>query len=260
MSNNIPKDYAKKIANLIHMIMPESSVEIVNDTTISVNNKNMSLYGLYQSFKLDEDENIYFENNKEILNSYLNNILNFEEKTKSLKDNIRNIYPRICNKSYISNIEYIPHSVIAEDIICFYAIDLPTSCVSISLENTIEAGFSLEELHNISISNIRRESIGIQPVYSRSVYGGTICTLSFPDYYISSRIILPELYDMVSPFLGGDFNLSIPNKDSLICFSKNSEKMVEDLKIKISSIYNTKMYPITDKIIHVTEQGMSIVK
>lgn len=256
---DIPFYYAQKIAGLIKSIIPECNVEIVNSGILRVNGQIMPLDNLYKSYKLDEDEDILNSEHHNLQN-YLRDIVHLDINIlENLQNHIDNIYPRICTKKYIKNtgIEIV-HNTLCKNIVVYYVIDMPSMMVSVDLQRSIKWGLSIEDLDSISKANLQRESSYFQPSFIRSEYGGTLCKMSFLDHYTSSRLVLPGLHDSLSGFLGDDFYAAAPSKDVLWCFSKYSDKMINEIKEQVNEKYIKNPYPITDKLFTISEEGISI--
>ena len=122
------------------------------------------------------------------------------------------------------------------------------------------AGYPLATITNnsqggLELGGVRRY---FQPSFIRSEYGGTLCKMSFLDHYTSSRLVLPGLHDSLSGFLGDDFYAAAPSKDVLWCFSKYSDKMINEIKEQVNEKYIKNPYPITDKLFTISEEGISI--
>ncbi|HVY61083.1 MAG TPA: DUF1444 family protein [Planctomycetota bacterium] len=75
------------------------------------------------------------------------------------------------------------------------------------------------------------------------------------DGYDASRILLPGLFEQLRERLGESFALAIPNRDLLIAFVTDDEKVVDAIQRRIAEDVSKRPYPISDQFFRLTPEG-----
>jgi hypothetical protein len=75
------------------------------------------------------------------------------------------------------------------------------------------------------------------------------------DGYDASRILLPGLYDQLRDRLGESFAVAIPNRDLLIAFVTDDEKVVDAIQRRAAEDVDRRPYPITPNFFRLSPEG-----
>jgi len=76
------------------------------------------------------------------------------------------------------------------------------------------------------------------------------------DGYDATRVLLPNFWERISPHLGNEFLVGIPNRDFLIAFSTRDKAFARATIAQIRKDFRKQPYAVTDEILHVTEFGI----
>lgn len=118
-------------------------------------------------------------------------------------------------------------------------------------------GKSVDELHELAIENLVRQSQSIQ-AHAAQDEDGSVNLVLFQtlDGYDATRLLLPSLHEKLRELLGSPFAAAIPNRDILLCFRSNGDTL-NRIRVQVKQDYNTMPHQVTDKIFLVTADGIA---
>jgi len=139
-----------------------------------------------------------------------------------------------------------------------YAVDNDRTIAYVSAKRVEQWDVSPDELHDLALSNLSARSAEIN-AHAAQDEDGRVSLMLFQtmDGYDSSRLLLPSLHNRLREFLGSPFVAAIPNRDILLCF-RDEPATMERLKPQIASDYQRMPHQITDRMLLVTLDGISL--
>lgn len=220
--------------------------------SIHFNGQTASLENLYRAVKLQPEtmehqitrwavELLRFEETAEITST------DFEE----LKDRL---LPVLVPEAGVT--EELPTHEVVSGLISAVAVDHDRviSYVSRGLFNSWNQ--PQMELHDLAVKNLLDRSAEMRGQTVEK--DGEINVILFQSFdgYDASRILLPNLFDRLAPYLGGVFFAGVPNRDLLVCF-RDEAVVVDDVLPRIQKQYRSCPHQISDKVFAVTPDGLA---
>ncbi len=90
--------------------------------------------------------------------------------------------------------------------------------------------------------------------------GGRLILVNTNDSLDASRLLHPDLHQLLSGPLGSPFYAGVPNVNTLIAFSAGDNSLFEHVLRQIAHDYQTSAYPITPHPFLVTSAGVTLAK
>ena len=145
-----------------------------------------------------------------------------------------------------------------DDLHIAYAVDNDRTIAYIPEAVLEKWKISLDELHEVAIANLVRQSEAINAQAAQDEDGKVnLVIFQTMDGYDASRLLLPSLHDRLKGYLGSPFLAGIPNRDILICF-RNDDEMVERLQQQIKADFRQMPHQIIDRLLLVTADGLAM--
>lgn len=136
-----------------------------------------------------------------------------------------------------------------------YVIDMPQGFVYLTQKRLADFGVKQEEVSRLAIANLMNlpATIGGPKLVD---HGNGIFSYLWEsqDGYDAVRVILPDLYLRLSPRLGEEFLVGIPERDFFIAAHPS---LAQKLASFILEHYQKSSHPISENLISVTEKGLT---
>jgi uncharacterized protein YtpQ (UPF0354 family) len=101
-----------------------------------------------------------------------------------------------------------------------------------------------EELYQTAINNLTEKSTALEMAIVPGPNG--IVVVNTMDGFDAVRILLPHLQEFFAENLGDSFYFGVPNRDFLICWSKQSdEDFQDDIRQQIAADFEERPYPLS---------------
>jgi hypothetical protein len=259
MSRNLPKEpeaFTEAIASLIRKLHPEHAIELIGPREVLVNGRRLDLDNLYRMVAQDPARG------DQIVEHYIEQLFAGDvvgSGSMSLELARPRIMPRIQSTRIFQHLarEHVAHVPFVNETVIVFVTDLPNMTVSITTEQVVRWGLSVEELDAIARENLNRytEDLEVQLVESRE--GGRAALVSEHDGYDAARLLLSDLYRRLSPQLGSDFYVALPARDMFVALSPDPEPFVKRLQDRVEQDYRRLPYPITSDLFLVTRDGVA---
>lgn len=118
-------------------------------------------------------------------------------------------------------------------------------------------GIDLEMLHKQAIENLTQLTWPERMEGSRDPGGGRLILVSTNDSFDASRLLHPDLHALFSDPLGSPFLAAIPDRDTLLLFSKE-RRIARRIARKVKEDYRTSPHPITPALFLITAAGITL--
>jgi uncharacterized protein YtpQ (UPF0354 family) len=115
----------------------------------------------------------------------------------------------------------------------------------------------LENLHKRAIENLTQLPWPDRLEGSRDPGGGRMILVSTNDSFDASRLLHPDLHSLFSGPLGDPFLAAIPDRDTLVLFSKE-RKIERRLARKVKEDHRASSHPLTPVLFLVTAAGIAV--
>lgn len=224
--------------------------------SIRVNGQTASLENLYRIAKLQPDEA-----EKHILR-WAVELLRFEETSPASLAKLEDVKDRIMPVVLGSQtVAMQPGTLVTQELLpdlhIAYAIDHDRVISYIPRVVFAEWKIEIDELHEIAIANLVAKSQEL-PAHTANDEAGNVflVLLQTNDGYDAARILLPNLHDRLSEFLGSPFIVGVPNRDILVCF-RDSPEINRRIEQRIEQDYHNWPHQITRQTFLVTADGLA---
>lgn len=251
-----PEAFAEKVLDLLQRLKPELEVRLTGPQELVVNGRRLDLENLHRLVNADKDRGV------EIVEQYLDHL--FDEETLGVAgmpwDIAKSrIMPRIQPNSIFKHLsqEMVAHVPWVNETSIVFVIDMPHMTVSVTTEQAIRWGMTVEQLEEVARANLERYTPELEFRAMESEEGGRAMVLALQDGYDASRLLLNNLFDALAPRLGGDFLVATPSRDMFLAMSANPLGFVNKVQGRVNHDYLRLPYPITNRFFYVTRDGVA---
>lgn len=163
------------------------------------------------------------------------------------------LMPQLMPEEYLTTMDLV-HLPFGDEVVIGFVID-SEDAYSYVRETTIsEWGIDTTEVRSTAISNLNESSKGIET----SVFPGDngIFAVNTLDGFDAVRIIVPDLQQLIGEHIGTPFYVGVPNRDFLICWSKNDDKEFQsEMASQVNSDFAERPYPLSGRTFVVNSNG-----
>lgn len=251
-----PEAFAEQVATMLRRLRPEFEIALTGPKELIVNGRRLDLENLLRLVATNPDRG------SEIVEQYLDHLFDQESMSATAMpwDLAKTkIMPRIQPVSIFQHLsqELVAHIPYVNETVVVFVIDMPYMTVSITTEQMIRWGLTVEELDELARKNLRRYTPSLEFRALDSIEGGHALVLSNQDGYDASRLLLEKLFERLAPEMGGDFLVATPSRDMFLALTPNPDVFVHRVKNKVDADYHRLPYPITNRLFYVTRDGVA---
>lgn len=251
-----PEAFAEQVVEMLRRTHPDHQVELIGPSEALVNGRHLDLQNLYRLVAHDPS------NGQEIVEQYLDHLFAGDlvgvetlpvEMARSL------VMPRIHHSGIFDRLssEMVAHIPFVNETVVLFVIDMPHMTVSITTEQMIRWGLTVDELEDLARHNLDRYSPRIQMHVIESEEGGRAAIFSEQDGYDAARLLLTDLHRTLAPEFGGDFLVATPARDMFVALTTDPGEFVHRLKTRVDRDFQRLPYPITSNLFLVTRDGVA---
>jgi uncharacterized protein YtpQ (UPF0354 family) len=251
-----PEAFGEQVLVILGRFFPENVAELSGALILRVDGREFDLSNLYKIVQSVP------ENGVELVQDYLERILEgarISDLALPFSVAKSKIMPRIQPRSIFNRLDEqrIAHLPFVNDTVLFYVIDLPRTTVSISVEQIMRWGLSIEDIDIIARKNLDTYAPELEVKLVESNDGGRAAVISVRDGYDAARLLLGTLHQRLAPALNGDFLVATPCRDAFLAISDGPSNFVNRFLKRVKSDYRRMPYPITDSFFLVTLDGIA---
>ncbi len=251
-----PEAFAEHVAEMIRRLRPESKVEFLGPHELLVNGRRLDLDNLYRMVSHEPGRG------DEIVGHYLDQLFSGEsfELTAMNLDFVKpRIMPRIQPERIFEHLsrEQVAHVPFVNDTVVVFVTDLPNMTVSITTEQMLRWGLTIDDLEAFARANLDDYAPNLEIQLVESKEGGRAAILSERDGYDAARLLLSGLYDRLAPQLGGDFYVALPARDMFVAMTPGPDPFIKRLRTRVEHDFKRLPYPITPELFYVTRDGVA---
>lgn len=251
-----PEAFAEQVAEMLRRLKPDFDIALTGPRELIVNGRRLDLENLIRLVATSPDRGT------EIVEQYLDHL--FDEESLSAAsmswDVARSrVMPRIQPVSIFQHLseELVAHVPYVNDTVVVFVLDLPYMTISITTEQMIRWGLTVEELDDVSRRNLKTYTPELELRALDSAEGGHALLLSNQDGYDASRLLLDTLFERLAPEMGGDFLVATPSRDMFLALTPRPAEFVGRVRSRVDQDYQRLPYPITPRLFYVTRDGVA---
>lgn len=260
--SNMPREpgsFVERVAAMLRKLHPAFSIESGAAKELIINGRRLDLENLYRMVNHEPGRG------SEIVEHYLTQLFAGDAAQlghMSLEFARPRIMPRIQPEAIFQHLtrELVAHVPFVNDTVVVFVIDLPQMTVSITTEQMVRWGLSVEELDDIARGNLDAYAPELEVQLVESKEGGRAAIVSEQDGYDAARLLLTSLFRRLAPQLGGNFYVALPARDMFLALSHDPEPFVKRLHDRVEQDYKRLPYPITSDFFLVTRDGVAGTK
>lgn len=250
-----PEAFAEHVAEMLRRMQPGHAIELVGPRELLVDGRRLDLENLYRMVSHDPGRGV------EIVEHYLDQLFAgdaMQMTSMTLEFARPRIMPRIQPESIFNHLsrDLVAHVPFVNDTVVVFVTDLPNMTVSITTEQAVRWGLSIDDLDEIARKNLDAYSPNLELQIVESKEGGRAAIVSEQDGYDAARLLLTGLYDQLAPRLGGNFYVATPARDMFIALSAGPDPFVKRLHERVEQDFRRLPYPITADFYYVTRDGV----
>jgi hypothetical protein len=251
-----PESFAEQVAAMLLRMKPEFQVSLSGPQDLIVNGRRLDLENLSRLVATNPDRGT------EIVEQYLEHLFDDESLTAAAMPfelARHRIMPRIQPVSIFEHLseELVAHVPYVNGTVVVFVIDMPYMTVSVTTEQMIRWGQTIEEIEELARRNLQRYTPSLELKMLESAEGGHALLLTNQDGYDASRLLLDRLFERLAPELGGDFLVATPSRDMFLALSQGPSAFVERVRSRVDADYQRLPYPITNRLFYVTRDGVA---
>jgi len=255
----MPKEsdaFVEHVVKLIKRMQPEFSINRVTPNELHVNGRRLDLENLYRMVAHEP------ERGTDIVEHFLDQLFmgdHVEVNDIPLEQAKARIMPRI---QPISIFEHLTESLVAHvpfvnDTVIVFVLDMPHMTVSITMDQVIRWGITIEDLDDLARENLDLYAPELDMQVIESAEGGKAVIVAEQDGYDAARLLMGDLHAKLAHHLGPDFYVATPARDMFIALSCDPDSFVQRLCDRVSEDFTRLPYPITKDLFLVTQDGIA---
>jgi len=251
-----PEAFSEQVVRILRRHFPDREVRLAGPMDLYLDSRHLGLENLYRMVQSEPHRGV------DIVEDFLDRLLEGDELSHMplpLSMAKGRIMPRIQPESIFDQLdrEQVAYQPFVNQTVILYVIDLPRMTVSITLEQMMRWGVTIDDLDTYARDNLAayQPSLKIQVVESPG--GGRAAIFNMQDGYDASRILLSSLWRRLAPELKGNFYVAAPARDVFMAFSCSPEPLVAKLQQRVAEDYKRLPYPICTDLFLVTQDGVA---
>jgi len=251
-----PEAFAEQVAKLIEQMQPGFQIDRVNAQELLVNGRRLDLENLFRMVAHEPDRGT------DIVEHFLDQLFageQMEVSEESLDQVKARIMPRIQPTSIFDHLsqELVAHVPYVNDTVIVFVLDMPHMTVSITTEQVIKWGITIDELEELARDNLDLYAPELEMQVIESAEGGKAVIVAEQDGYDAARLLMGDLHMKLSQQLGPDFYVATPARDMFIALSCEPTSFVDRLRRRVAEDFSRLPYPITQDLFLVTLDGIA---
>jgi hypothetical protein len=251
-----PEAFAEQVMAMLRRMKPDYSITLTGPKELVVNGRRLDLENLLRLVAANPDRGT------EIVDQYLEHLFDDESLGASaLPWDLAKpkVMPRIQPVTIFEHLsaELVAHVPYVNDTVVVFVIDMPYMTVSVTTEQMIKWGLTVDDLEAVARANLRAYTPELEVRSMDGTEGGHALLLTNQDGYDASRLLLDSLFERLAPEMGGDFLVATPSRDMFLALTPKPSAFVERVRQRVEADYQRLPYPITDRLFYVTRDGVA---
>lgn len=250
-----PEAFAETVAAMLKRFQPEYAVDFAGPRELVVNGRRLDLENLFRMVNHEPTRGT------EIVEHYLEQLFAgdaLQLVAMTLDFAKPRIMPRIQPEGIFQHLsrEQVAHIPFVNDTVVVFVTDLPHMTVSITTEQLLRWGITVDDAEEIARHNLHNYTPELEVQIVESKEGGRAAILSQHDGYDAARLLLDGIYDRLAGQLGGNFYVATPARDMFVGFSCGPDPFTRRLRDRVVHDFRRLPYPICPDFFLVTRDGV----
>ncbi|MEL6329007.1 MAG: DUF1444 family protein [Planctomycetota bacterium] len=251
-----PEAFAETVAGLLRRMQPDYDINLVGPRELLVNGRRLDLDNLSRMVAHEPARG------QEIVEHFLDQLFSgdaLDLADMPLEFARPRIMPRVQPLGIFEHLnrEMVAHVPYVNDTVIVFVTDLPQMTVSITTDQVVRWGVSMDDLDEIARDNLADYSPDLDLRIVESREGGRAVIIAEQDGYDAARLLLDDIYFRLAPKLGGDFLVATPARDMLVAISQGPPQFVDRIRQRVVDDHQRLPYPISSEFFYVTRDGVA---
>lgn len=218
-----------------------------NGEVIKVDELTFGLTNLRSKFLLTSQTGFEL---KELVGEHFNSLFAFLEsevdENASWNSAKTIIMPQLMPVEFISRMPIVSFPF-GDEVAIGIVVDSEKSYQYVTQEDLQTWGASEDEIYQLAVKNLMEKSFNLEMTFVPPPNG--IVVVDTMDGFDAARVIVPEMQDFFAEKLGSVFYFAVPNRDFLICWSKQGdEEFQTSMKRQITNDFDKRPYPLSKSV------------
>ncbi len=251
-----PEAFSEQVVRILRRLFPDRDVQLAGPMDLCLDGRHLGLENLYRMVSVEPSRGV------ELVEDFLDRLFDGDQLSQlplPLSMAQPRIMPRIQPESIFEQLdcEQVAHLPFVNGTVILYAIDMPRMTVSITTEQMLRWGVTVDELDDMARENLATYEPGLRMQLVEARGGGRAALFNMQDGYDAARLLLSSLWAKLAPQLRGDFFVAAPARDMFLAISAGPDQFVDRLKKRVEQDYRRLPYPICSDLFLVTQDGVA---
>ncbi|MBC8523600.1 DUF1444 family protein [PVC group bacterium] len=251
-----PEAFSEQVVRILRRGFPDREVRLAGPMDLYLDGRHLGLENLYRMVQSEPQRGV------DIVEDFLERLLEGDELSHMplpLSMAKSRVMPRIQPESIFEQLdrEQVAYQPFVNGTVIIYVIDMPRMTVSITIEQMMRWGVSVDELDVFARENLAAYQPQLKIQVVESPDGGRAAIFNMQDGYDAARLLLSSLWKRLAPELKGNFYVAAPARDVFMAFSCSPEPLVSKLQQRVAQDYKRLPYPICTDLFLVTQDGVA---
>jgi len=251
-----PEAFCEQVVKILRRHFPDREVKLAGPMDLYLDSRHLGLNNLYRMVLIDIERGV------EIVEDFLEQLLDDDDLSQiplPLSMAQARIMPRIQPLSIFEKLdqEQVAYQPFVNETAILYVIDMPRMTVSITIEQMLRWGITVDDLDTIARENLAKYQPNLQVQIVDDQNGGRAAIFNMQDGYDAARLLLSSLWRRLAPEFKGNFYVAAPARDSFVAISCGPDSFVKKLQKRVERNYKRMPYPISSDLFLVTQDGVA---
>ena len=247
--------FQKRVLSIINELHPDRSCFASEDPLLlDLDGLKMGLTNLRANFLLTTQTDSDLQ---ELTETHVKNltdgIAEAEKRGKNWDDVTSKLMPQLMPSAFLEDLDLVSFPF-GGGVVVGFVVDAETSYTYV-LESDLEQwDVTKTEVYETALQNLDDRSDGIE--FSEAPCPNGLFVVNSMDGFDAVRIIWSSLRIRCAEMIGSPFYFGVPNRDFLICWSKNDDVgFQERMKAQIGNDFEERPYPLSPWVFETDEDG-----
>jgi hypothetical protein len=251
-----PEAFSEQVVHILRRHFPDRKVELAGPMDLCLDGRHLGLNNLYRMVMANPERGV------NLVEDFLEQLFEGDEISQvPMPFSIAKskIMPRIQPLAIFEQLdsEQVAHQSFVNNTAILYVIDMPRMTVSITTEQLIRWGVSIDEIDRIARDNLANYQPDLKLQLVEASDGGRAAIFNMQDGYDAARLLLDTLWKRLAPEFKGNFYVAAPARDMFMAISCGPDTFVEKLQERIEVDFRRLPYPISRDLFLVTQDGVA---
>lgn len=248
-----------KVHNVLLDLYPEKTFTITQDPlTIGTEHSTIGLTNLRSNFLLSSQSDTDL---REIVAEHCSrafagtqHILEHEQGWESVKTKLM---PQLMPAEYLEKMPLVSFPF-GDNVVLSFVIDAQDAYSYVRTDELEKWNVSKDELRELAFTNLTEKSRGIEMNVIEGPNGMFI--INTLDGFDAVRVLDHGLQKLIAEHIGSPFYFGVPNRDFLICWSKNEDTEFQNtMRLQISNDFDERPWPLSRNVFIVDKDVVELI-